>query len=652
MKLLDITIENFKQFGGTTVIPISTDPKKNFTMIQGANGAGKSNLMSAILWCMYGDKVINVSTGILNDHAEKTLSEGETIVVRVTTKWGEKEAECSIERKCEYVKENGKVFRNGPTAGIVNEIDGQKGWRKVPTPEWYIEKHLIPEELVGFFFFDGEKMDEYFMDTSKVKTNVEKIAQIDVLNSAIQTIKATVNTFWKEYKGFSSPEEGVLQEQDEKISEDMLNFQKERDELVDRNKKIASRLEEIREVLLNKSPAMINKLEQDRRRLEDERIGIARQIQNVGTTKKELISSSLPVVFAVHALSYSKDLIEGETEKGVLPPNIKNTFLEELLENGVCICGRSIEEGSEHRVAIETLLNKVFPDDTVRDAVDGKYVIEDLLKRTNFTAEYSNLLKKERQLVSDLSKRNTDIDAISHTLQKSDVEEVRTLDAERQKLESERDKNNIRIGTVGNKYASLHRDKEQLKAVIAKSSKNSVEQKKAHAVWEYAKTIETYMNEVKKSIVDDVRKRLENETRSYFFNMIWKKEAFSSVDIEDLGAQYKISLKNEYGKESLGRISAGERQVLALAFTAALYHVSGYDVPVIIDTPLGRISDVPSENIAQSLPHYLEDTQVVMLVTDKEYSPAVRKKLLPHIGKEYLIRYDEKTMCSKVVNYE
>ncbi|MEM2146931.1 MAG: hypothetical protein QW279_16330, partial [Candidatus Jordarchaeaceae archaeon] len=86
----------------------------------------------------------------------------------------------------------------------------------------------------------------------------------------------------------------------------------------------------------------------------------------------------------------------------------------------------------------------------------------------------------------------------------------------------------------------------------------------------------------------------------------------------------------------------GERQVLALSFMAALNSVSGFDAPIIIDTPLGRISKEPKINIAKNLPNYLRGKQVTLLMTEEEYTPEVRERLRPNIAREYKIEFTEK----------
>jgi DNA sulfur modification protein DndD len=91
--------------------------------------------------------------------------------------------------------------------------------------------------------------------------------------------------------------------------------------------------------------------------------------------------------------------------------------------------------------------------------------------------------------------------------------------------------------------------------------------------------------------------------------------------------------------------------VLALSFLAALREVSGFDAPIIIDTPLGRISKEPKENIAELLPKFLKGSQVTMLPTDVEYSQRVREKLLAHVGKEYELKFDEQLSKTTVRQY-
>lgn len=87
---------------------------------------------------------------------------------------------------------------------------------------------------------------------------------------------------------------------------------------------------------------------------------------------------------------------------------------------------------------------------------------------------------------------------------------------------------------------------------------------------------------------------------------------------------------------------------------AALNSVSGFNVPIIIDTPLGNISKEPKKNIASNLPNYLKGKQVTMLVTEEEYSLEVRERLRERVGREYKIKFEETSDGSqaKVIPYE
>jgi len=83
---------------------------------------------------------------------------------------------------------------------------------------------------------------------------------------------------------------------------------------------------------------------------------------------------------------------------------------------------------------------------------------------------------------------------------------------------------------------------------------------------------------------------------------------------------------------------------------AALGRVSGFDAPVVIDTPIGRISGEPRKNIAEALPNYLPDTQITMLVTDTEYTEEVRMRLNPRVGQEYHLDFNEEQATTNLTN--
>ena len=65
-------------------------------------------------------------------------------------------------------------------------------------------------------------------------------------------------------------------------------------------------------------------------------------------------------------------------------------------------------------------------------------------------------------------------------------------------------------------------------------------------------------------------------------------------------------------------MSAGERQVLSLAFIAGMAKVAreGETVPLVMDTPFGRLSSAHREKITEHLPEIAD--QLILFVTDEE----------------------------------
>ena len=87
-------------------------------------------------------------------------------------------------------------------------------------------------------------------------------------------------------------------------------------------------------------------------------------------------------------------------------------------------------------------------------------------------------------------------------------------------------------------------------------------------------------------------------------------------------------------------LSAGEKQIYAIALLWGLAKASGRPLPMIIDTPLGRLD---SEHRGRMIEHYFPNAshQVVVLSTDTELDKRNFEILSPHVSHAYHLVYNE-----------
>lgn len=87
------------------------------------------------------------------------------------------------------------------------------------------------------------------------------------------------------------------------------------------------------------------------------------------------------------------------------------------------------------------------------------------------------------------------------------------------------------------------------------------------------------------------------------------------------------------------QLSAGERQLTALALLWALARASGRPLPVLIDTPLGRLDATHRRHVvSRYLP--MASQQVIVLSTDTEIDAGLLEHLAPHVGASYTLDFD------------
>jgi DNA sulfur modification protein DndD len=258
-----------------------------------------------------------------------------------------------------------------------------------------------------------------------------------------------------------------------------------------------------------------------------------------------------------------------------------------------------------------------------------------------FPEEVVSIDKKLKNFQGLKDEKNDVLKKISQEIKQSNIENIKSWEEQRQKYSQEKDQLKVQI-------ALRQRDIERRGNIIRARNSELVRELKKESKYESLLRLLAFCDEgltcaeeVKDSIMKKIKEEVEERASKQFLALIWKKETYKGLVIDD---DYNISIPHISGREALGTLSAGERQVCALSFMAALNSVSGFKVPIIIDTPLGRISREPRKNIAENLPNYLKGTQVALLVTEEEYTPEVRKALSEKVGKTYVINFWEKGM--------
>lgn len=664
MILESIHIKNYRQYIDEKIVFTKPEGLKNFTIIQGANGSGKTNLLNAITWCLYGIEkhlvakqkglpMINISNMVqFRDDGIKEVcieivmldEEHDKIIFTRTLDFRK-----SMDGNLKPIPDSLSASMDGSKFQIMRQI---KNEMEIINNPQYILNHLIPEKLEEYFFFDGERLNDYFKDKSgsKIREEVLKISQIDLLEAAIKHLKSKQNDFLKEV--------GALNPEVEGIRERIALFTSSCDKHVEKldqkvkDKDLADKKErEYSNYLRNSDVTNVGELQEKRDRIEDYLKSLKIDLEEAETKKLDYLIKFAPSLFVYESIVNASKLISTKEEAGDIPSDYKRNFIEKLLNVGTCICGMDISNDNEFRMNVTNILEHC---DKISD-ISEQLIKEDVRLRSilqsvhKFKTNLESINKGINRLEKNKNQYLIDLTEISEKITNcGDIEQIQNWEHKRKEyadLKEELTRSIVGIqGLIKSAKASLEQYNDLLSKELGKEEKH----KKMKQIHTFCRDSLTEIESLKIQVIEDFRKELEDQTKKQFFELIWKKENYSDVKINN---NYDLSVIHQSGLEGLNTLSAGERQVLALSFMAALNNVSGFDIPIIIDTPLGRISKEPKKNIAKNLPNYLKNKQVVLLVTEEEYTQDVRDALIGKVGNEYRIYFDEKQGTSKVMPY-
>jgi DNA sulfur modification protein DndD len=163
----------------------------------------------------------------------------------------------------------------------------------------------------------------------------------------------------------------------------------------------------------------------------------------------------------------------------------------------------------------------------------------------------------------------------------------------------------------------------------------------------FAARIRSTMGKFRVRVLERKIAQIEDLILGSFQKLLRKKELVTAIKIDP--TSYCMTLFGADGRDlHADRLSAGERQLLAVSTLWGLARASGRPLPTIIDTPLGRLDSHHRANLVESYFPYASH-QVIILSTDEEIGARHLATLKPHIARTFELSYSRTTKSTTVV---
>ena len=163
---------------------------------------------------------------------------------------------------------------------------------------------------------------------------------------------------------------------------------------------------------------------------------------------------------------------------------------------------------------------------------------------------------------------------------------------------------------------------------------------------DYSLRVKDILSSFHVKVLDHHIKRLERYILEAFNNLHRKKGFVKTIKVDT--GNFDLKIYEKKNKEiDTEKLSAGERQLLAVAILWGLAKASKSAAPTIIDTPLGRLDSEHRLNLVEQY-FPLASNQVILLSTDEEINKKYHKYIKPFLARSYKIEYDQKINGSKL----
>lgn len=699
MRIKNIQLHNFGSYGGHNSFNFEANsPEERVVVIGGKNGAGKTTLFTAVQICLYGNFAFGFKTAgkrylsevynLINNQIRVNENESAFVeigfqqvdntdlfdyVIRRSWFWPQNEIHETL-----TVWQNGHQLEESELLNFQNYLT-----------------HLIPPDMLKLYFFDGEKIADYFLGDKEV--NIRDALMVLSGNDTFDILHDQVKRVLKNSENAQS---GAAQEYlsaQAEIEEDRQQVQlllQEIDAIQETIEEVTSEIERHKKeysdhggITIDEWTDLHNQLkaeEEKRERLNWQRKASATDFLPF-VILSDLVRQVLPQLqdekehqtYQALKMSLENDTFSAVLENAVramgsqhvrkdaqdLFTSISNYLLDKRWEAFVPLFGLSSDEEGQ----VQSVVSRV-------SAFDPR-VFARSQKRINTSIEKTKEIRSRIQ--------SSSIENVESYMQTLSVLEENLKISELKKVHIE-ELLSIRQADLDSKEKKLRLLKKAFEEQLKVNSVSTVSGKALLLLEELQDSL--YSNLIQQVEADLNRKFEELIRKKNFFSRIYidknfvvhilRNEKIATTDLVSLlrtgnysvatnvlgeiavttlqkryntssASELRKALSNEPAGKLLlpveiskDRLSSGEKQIFVMSLYWAMMNQSKNELPFIIDTPFARIDAEHRANITEFFFKRLVG-QLLILSTDEELSNNHLEAMSGQISHVYMLEYGQ-----------
>ena len=648
MIFLELVLQNFGPYAGKQIInlnpQIDEDNARPIILLGGMNGGGKTTLIDAIRLALYGQRAQCSTRG--------NLSYSDFLTQCVNSKANPTE-KTRIELVFEHIEEDKPIQYRVVRTWEKNPKDGKDHLGILGDDEtWPIDslvniwdeyiENILPLGISNLFLFDGEQVKELAeqeIPPPIVVDAINGLLGLELADKLAIDLEILVNRKKREFA--DNKDLGKLEEIEAKLHEKQQEYENNKQRLATVNIKVAE-LEKIQEEALDKFVNEGGKIAAERSQLEKQREEKIKLANNVRESLCELADDVLPLALISPLLSQIQR--QGEKELKTQQIQLAKDVLiarDERLMNWLKQLNLENTNISNIQSFLAEDINNLYSNNLSTENTWLNADEESLSLVDNITYRLQIGQNTAQKQLDELTNYEEEILTLERQVQTAAApEEYMKLQKAVKEAQTGFNQIKYQAEMMNQKLIELEAETKKLRQELNEYTVENLKYQNSEHIIDSATKVQQTLKIFRERLTLRKLNKLEEEVKNCFLYLLHKSDLVHRIAIDS--KTFGLSLYDYNGKPvPKHRLSAGEKQLLAIAFLWGLAKVSGRRLPIAIDTPLGRLDSSHRNNLVE---RYFPSAshQVILLSTDTEIAKKEYQNLkeTEAIAREYLLQYN------------